>query len=124
MFTELFAATGDPLDAVLPLRRVEPIARYRFADGTVLTYDVGPRRAARPSSTARSGRGTGAAWQRVLDRGERIWDAVEHPVLGAELTGLGFARQLSRLGRPARGRARAHPALHSPGACWTTRDSG
>jgi phytoene dehydrogenase-like protein len=31
---EVFASTGDPLDTVLDLQPVEPVAHYQFADGT------------------------------------------------------------------------------------------
>ncbi len=36
VFEDLFAATGGPLRAELDLRRLDPIASYRFADGTTL----------------------------------------------------------------------------------------
>ncbi|MCW2547103.1 MAG: phytoene desaturase, partial [Mycobacterium sp.] len=36
VFAELFAATGDPLERTLELRRVDPHCRYRFADGSQL----------------------------------------------------------------------------------------
>ena len=36
VFEDLFAATGDPLERTLALRRVDPHCRYRFDDGTVL----------------------------------------------------------------------------------------
>jgi phytoene dehydrogenase-like protein len=34
VFADLFAATGDPLDRVLELQRLDPAVAYRFADGT------------------------------------------------------------------------------------------
>ena len=36
VFRELFASTGDPLESAVTLQPVEPIAHYRFADGTEL----------------------------------------------------------------------------------------
>src|ERR671937_1268966 len=37
VFAELFARTGGRLDSVLGLQPLDPIVRYRFADGTNLT---------------------------------------------------------------------------------------
>ena len=37
VFAELFAATGDSIDKVLTLRELDPMIRYRFGDGTILT---------------------------------------------------------------------------------------
>src|SRR3954463_15685450 len=34
VFADLFADTGDPIESVLDLQRVDPIARYRFPDGS------------------------------------------------------------------------------------------
>ena len=94
VFDDLFAATGAPLTDVLPLRRLDTIAHYRFADGaSVDTVDDLDRQ--RQAFDDALGPGTGAAWRRVVDRGAAIWRAVEEPVFGASLS----TRSLFALGR-------------------------
>lgn len=96
VFTDLFAQTGDPLDRVLTLRRLDTIARYRFADGTEVDTmrDLGRQRDA---FDAALGTGAGAAWQRVIDRGAAIWRAVEQPIFGTELSRRTAFRLAARL---------------------------
>jgi phytoene desaturase len=99
VFADLFAATGDALEDVLPLRAVEPICRYRFADGTALDTTTDLERQRDIFDTA-LGTGSGAAWQRLLDRGAAIWAAVEQPVFGSAwsaTTGLRVAVRLRHL---------------------------
>ena len=99
VFEELFADTGSALSDVLPVRRLDTIATYRFADGTrVDTVDDLARQ--RDAFDAALGDGAGAAWQGVVDRGAAIWRAVEGPVFGTTLstrTALALGRRLSRL---------------------------
>lgn len=96
VFDELFDDTGDKLETALTLRPVDPIARYRFADGQVLTTtrDL-DEQAARCEQAF--GAGAGAAWSGLVARGARIWDAVGEPVLGQPLTAGSVARRLGRL---------------------------
>jgi phytoene desaturase len=97
VFEDLFAQTGDPMDRVLNLARVEPIARYRFADGTRLdtTSDLELFSA---RLDAAFGPGSGRDWQRLTDRAERIWQAVRGPFLHSAINGLGdLARQALRV---------------------------
>jgi len=86
VFSELFADTGAPLDTVLDLQRVEPIARYRFADGVHLdaTGDLGDfgRRL-----DAALTPGSGDDWRRFMARAGAIWNAVEGPFLRRPLAG-------------------------------------
>lgn len=98
-FDDLFAATGDPLADVVPLRRLGTIARYRFADGTQVdtVSDLDRQRQLFDDAL---GPGTGAAWQRVVDRGAAIWRAVEQPVFGTSLStrsALALGPRLARL---------------------------
>jgi len=80
VFAELFARTGDPLDSVLELRPLEPIARYRFADGTRLDASTDlDQHCARLDGAF--GLGAGADWRRLTERAERIWRAVRGPYL-------------------------------------------
>jgi len=97
VFEDLFADTGDPLESVLTLRPLDPVARYRFADGTVLstTRDL-DEQAARFDYAF--GGGAGAAWSALIGRGSRMWDAVGEPVLGTRLSRRSALRRMPRVG--------------------------
>jgi phytoene desaturase len=98
VFRELFAATGDPLDTVLDLRPVEPIARYRFADGTVFDSSADLTTFCDRLDSA-LGEGAGEDWQRFMRRAERIWDATHGPFLESPLRGVpSLLRQAWRVG--------------------------
>ncbi|WP_375497298.1 phytoene desaturase family protein [uncultured Jatrophihabitans sp.] len=97
VFADLFTG-GTPFDELVGLHRLDPIARYRFADGVTVetTSDLTRQRQNFDNAL---GPGTGAAWQRVIDRGAAIWRAVEQPVFGVALsarTALGLGRRLAR----------------------------
>lgn len=97
VFEDLFRETGDPMDTVLDLRPLEPIARYRFADGTRLdtTADLDVLAA---RLDAAFGPGSGRDWRRLTVRAERIWQAVRGPFLTSTIGGLAdLARQAVRL---------------------------
>ncbi|MCL9797402.1 NAD(P)-binding protein, partial [Frankia sp. AgKG'84/4] len=64
VFEDLFAATGPPLRDALKLRRLDPIATYRFADGTTLAAHADDDAFA-AELDARLGGGAAAAWRRV-----------------------------------------------------------
>ena len=78
VFEALFADTGVPLSEVVELLPVEPVTRYRFADGTGfdLSADLGASRAALDAWRP----GAGAEWARFMATCERMWAASE-PVL-------------------------------------------
>jgi phytoene desaturase len=97
VFEDLFRETGEPMDTVLDLRPVEPIARYRFADGTRLdaTSDLDVLSA---RLDAAFGPGSGHDWRRLTQRAERIWQAVRGPFLHSTINGLtDLARQAVRI---------------------------
>jgi phytoene desaturase len=97
VFEDLFAATGDPLDRVLELQRLDPAVTYRFADGT--TTAVPGRLAEIPARLDDDlGAGSGAQWSALLTRGEAMWRATEQPFLRSPLAG---AATLARLARRA-----------------------
>ncbi len=99
VFEELFAETGTPLSDAVDLRRLDTIARYRFADGTEVDTVSDPDRQ-RQAFDDTLGAGTGAAWQHVVNRGAAIWKAVEEPIFGSTLSGrtlLSLGRRLARL---------------------------
>ncbi|MDQ6650161.1 MAG: phytoene desaturase family protein [Actinomycetota bacterium] len=97
VFADLFAETGAPIDAALDLTPVEPIAHYRFADGTELdaSADLDVFCAELDGAL---GAGSGADWRAFMTRAGHIWDATRGPFLDSALTGpLGLARQAVRL---------------------------
>jgi phytoene desaturase len=97
VYADLFRETGDPIESVLDLRPVEPIARYRFADGTRLdtTADLDVLAA---RLDAAFGPGAGRDWRQLTQRAERIWHAVRGSFLTTAIGGLtDLARQAGRL---------------------------
>ena len=77
VFRELFAATGDPLDRVLPLRRLDPLTSYRWPDGTLLDLPAEAQRPVRrwmrrsgpgPASSGCTCCAAGRGWRRRPDR--------------------------------------------------------
>lgn len=95
VFEELFAETGAPLSQVLRLEKLDPIARYRFADGTVVDACAGPDRLSE-RFTAAFGGAAGADWQRLYARAERIWRASYEPFLASPLHGVRSLLALAR----------------------------
>ncbi len=97
VYRDLFATTGTPLEDAVDLLPVDPVCRYRFADGTVLSMPNASRPAIRSELDAVLGPGAGAQWLGLLRRGGEIWDATRDPFLTRPLTGpraaLGLARR-------------------------------
>lgn len=93
VFEELFNATGAPLSSVVQLQRLDPIAHYRWADGTQLDASTDVSALCRALDDV-LGPGNGDDWQRLHDRGRRIWEATYEPFLAAPLDGV---RTLARL---------------------------
>ncbi|WP_261566343.1 phytoene desaturase family protein [Frankia gtarii] len=91
VFEDLFAATGGPLRAELDLRRLDPIASYRFADGTTLAAHADDDTFA-AELDERLGAGAGSDWRRLADRAARVFDAAEGPFLSSPVRAGGLAR--------------------------------
>ena len=102
VFAELFARTGGRLDSVLGLQPLDPIVRYRFADGTNLTTTRDLDEQVSRFDYA-FGAGSGAGWSALVGRGARIWEAIERPVIRRPLRlrevsrGVTHTRELSAL---------------------------
>jgi phytoene desaturase len=82
---ELFEATGG-WPAGLELQRLDPVTRYRFADGS--GFDAAAdldELCARLDAAL--GPGAGDDWRRLLHRAERIWAASRGPFLESALQG-------------------------------------
>ncbi len=73
VFRDLFAATGDPLETVLELQRVDPNCRYRFMDGTVLDFPAGRDQLFEAIRVA-LGDAAAGEWDALLTRAGRMWD--------------------------------------------------
>ncbi len=82
---------ADQVNELLDLQRIEPIARYRFGDGTWWDHPTDPAMflAAAESLSV----GSGAEMQRFLLRAAAIWEASRGPFLESPLDG---ARTLLR----------------------------
>lgn len=82
VYRDLFAASGAPLDDVLDLQPVDPVHRYRFADGVELDLpNVSRPRIAAAWDEALGG-GAGADWASLSERAARMWDVLREPFLG------------------------------------------
>jgi len=88
VFAELFEATGDPLDSALTLEPVDPVTRYRFADGTRLDTAAHLQDTVARMDAA-FGPGCGADWRCLTARAGQIWQAVRGPFLESTVDGLG-----------------------------------
>ena len=85
VFEELFAATGG-WPAELVLRRLDPIVRCWFADGSSLDMTDDLDEQCRRMDVL--GAGNGDEWRAFLDRGRRIWEASRGPFLESPLDGV------------------------------------
>ncbi len=87
VFADLFAATGAPLGDILELRRLDPITRNRFADGTILdAYADDDAFTAELDAVLRPG--SGQQWRRLAAHAERLWEATGGPFLAAPNAGV------------------------------------
>jgi phytoene desaturase len=93
VFRELFAATGAPLDHILDLVPVDPIAHYRFADGTELDAGADLDAFCKELDAVLTP-GSGDDWRRLSRRARAMWEAVRVPFLQSPLGG---AADLARL---------------------------
>lgn len=97
---DLFLKTGKPVEDVLDLQPLMPLANYRFADGTQLDLpNTGVIDIAAAFGDTLGGRAADD-WRRFHARAERVWDAVRGPFVESPLGGAAdLARLASR--RPA-----------------------
>jgi phytoene desaturase len=94
---DLFRETGDPVEQALDVVPLDPIASYRFSDGSALDVPADP--GAFPAVLqAEFGRAAAADWERFWRRAGRIWATVRGPFLESPVTGpAGLARQFVHL---------------------------
>ena len=72
VFEELFAAAGETLADHLTLQRLDPIARYRWPDGT--TFEARSGSDALLKEIAKIAPGDVEGWKRLAARGKMIWE--------------------------------------------------
>jgi phytoene dehydrogenase-like protein len=94
VYRDLWAAIGADFDADITLRRLDPIARYRFGDGTWLDASANDETFAANLDELRPG--NAAEMRSFFDRAEAIWEATRGPFLERPLHG---ARSLLPLAR-------------------------
>ena len=80
---DLFVKTGGRkagaaglLEDVVDLRPVDPVRVYRFPDGSSLALPNAARGASKDAFDAAFGPGSGDAWLRIVDHGNRAWSAI------------------------------------------------
>src|SRR4051794_12466187 len=98
VYRDLFLATGSPLETALPLVPVDPVCRYRFADGTVLDMPNASRSRIATAWDDALGAGAGTDWTAFIERAGAIWDATREAFLESPLQGVGtLLRQARRV---------------------------
>ena len=88
LFGALAAEAGRKLDELITLTEVDPVCRYRFADGSVLDARGGPGEMA--AQVEQFSPGQGLAWQRYFEWAERCWAASERAFLAGRWTWPGW----------------------------------
>lgn len=68
---DLFTATGAPMEEELELMAVEPVTRYRFADGSSVDLSANAERSV--AALEAWSPGTGAQWRRFLEICSAMW---------------------------------------------------
>ncbi|HEX6919693.1 MAG TPA: phytoene desaturase family protein [Actinomycetes bacterium] len=99
VYRDLFIKTGRPIEESVELVEVDPACRYRFPDGTWMDAPNASRGRMRAAFDGALGPGTGADWERLLDRAQQVWQVTRGPFLESPLDG---PRDLARLARRTR----------------------
>jgi phytoene desaturase len=99
VYRDLFLKTGQALEESVDLVPVDPVRRYRFADGTVLDLPNVSRGRTTAALDAAFGTGAGEQWAALMDRGGQVWDATRGTFLESPVDG---ARTLLRESRRVR----------------------
>jgi phytoene desaturase len=92
VFRDLFAATGGWPDG-LDLEPLDPVARYRFADGS--GFDTPFALEELYDRLDAWSPGSGADWRGFTDRARRVWEASRTPFLESALDGPGAIARLA-----------------------------
>jgi len=72
VFADLFAAAGEDVRNWLPIIKLDPIASFRWPDGT--RFDLRSTQDALDKELTRFSPNDAAGWKRLAERGKKIWD--------------------------------------------------
>jgi phytoene desaturase len=97
LFADLAGQVGRDLHHELHLERLDPICRYRFADGSGFDACADPVDAER--EVERFSPGQGQAWTAFHDRARRVWEVAERTFLAGPMESP--TRLLGRMRSPA-----------------------
>ncbi|WP_432747261.1 NAD(P)/FAD-dependent oxidoreductase [Streptomyces sp. JH002] len=87
VWRDLFIKTGKrPLEECVELRRVDPAAEHRFADGTRLRLPGFSRGGVGQALDEALGAGAGERWHALLGRARQTWEATRRPLVEEPLT--------------------------------------
>lgn len=75
VFRDLAAVAGRPLDDLVTLRRLDPICRYRFADGTTFDHRADLDDAAAAADALSPG--SGDEWRSFMAHAREVWEVSE-----------------------------------------------
>ncbi len=114
---DTFAAGGTRLEDHLTLRRLDPLCRYRFADGTWWDHPEGDGPLFAAAERLRPG--NGAELQRLMARAAAMWDATKEPFLMSPLHGVSTLLGLT-LGTLGTGTTPRTPGALTTVAPWQT----
>ncbi|MFB9377686.1 phytoene desaturase family protein [Kineococcus gynurae] len=98
---DLFLKSGAPLESVLDVVKLDPLAHYRFPDGVELDLPGDGLPAVAAALDDALGPGRGEQWTTFLRRASAIWDVSRGPFLESALEGrrtlLALARDTSAI---------------------------
>lgn len=83
VFEELAVVAGRSLHDLVTLRRLDPICRYRFADGTGFDHRADPADAVAAAEGLSPG--SGAQWRDFLDHARDVWEVAERTFLAGPM---------------------------------------
>ncbi|MCS7032718.1 MAG: FAD-dependent oxidoreductase, partial [Phycisphaerae bacterium] len=72
VFADLFAAAGQDVRQWLPIHKLDPIASFRFCDGS--RFDLRAEESDRMIEVSRFAPDDVEGFRQLLERGQRIWD--------------------------------------------------
>jgi phytoene desaturase len=107
---DLFLKTGKPLETAVELELLEPLAHYRWADGTVLDLPNAGVADVSAAFAAALGGDAGEEWTRFYEHASKLWSITRGPFLESPLDG---GRTLAML-------ALRHPRRLAAVAPWRT----
>lgn len=97
VYRDLFLKTGAALEDSVELEPVDPVRRYRFADGTTLDLPNVSRGRTTAALDDALGAGTGQQWATLMDRGAEVWNATRGTFLESPVGARTLLRESRRV---------------------------